>query len=474
MPSKEHDRAFVRRLLAGMSGQIFIRLIAACSMVISVPLMLRGWGATGYGEWIALTSLTSYLSYSNFGILTPSVNEIIMAVGARDVDRAQRQLGMTLSFCLSVVAPLLLIGALGLSAVDFHVGLNFVYIANAECVAIVVAMVCSILAQTVRGAAVGALYAEGAYGLVYFASGTVRLTELVSVSILLSVWQVRPSTIAWTMAGLSILELLVVTFLAKRQASWVSFKLHGLERRWVLEQLRPASGFLISNFSTQAVLLLGPRVVLSLVSGGAAVSIYALYGTAMRLVDQIVMVFLSPLEIEFARNAGKGNLPEIARLVRTGTHGAWVVFLAISLAASLVGPFIFAFWTQGQIIFQYHLLSLTCLMFAANHFGRVCAQALNATNRMFGLSFWMLVASVAALGCGALLSLRYGVEGMFVGGILGELGVSLIVTSAVAYWLELPVSALLFDFSSFRSPLTFLRERLTTRTRGAVQDISRR
>jgi O-antigen/teichoic acid export membrane protein len=474
MPSKERDHSFVRRLLAGMSGQIFIRLVAACSMVISVPLMLRGWGATGYGEWIALTSLTSYLSYSNFGILTPSVNEIIMAVGAHDVDRARRQLGMTLSFCLFVVAPLLSIGALGLSAVDFRVGLNFVYIANAECVSVVVAMVCSILAQTLRGAAVGALYAEGAYGLVYFASGSVRLTELIAVSTLLSIWPVQPSTIAWIMAGLSVLELLVATFLAKRQASWVSFKLHGLEKRWILDQLRPASGFLISNFSTQAVLLLGPRVVLSLVSGGGAVSIYALYGTAMRLVDQIVLVFLSPLEIEFARSAGKGDLPEIAHLVRTGTHGAWIVFAAISLAAALVGPFIFDFWTRGQIIFQYHLLFLTCLMFAANQFGRVCAQALNATNRMFGLSFWMLAASVAALGCGALLSLRFGVEGMFVGGILGELGVSLIVTSAVAYWLKLPVSALLLDFSSFRSSLIFLRRRLATRGREALQYISGR
>src|SRR6476620_6224668 len=91
------DNVF-HRFAAGMSGQAFGRLVMAAATVICVPLMLRAWGAAGYGEWIAITSLASYLSYSNFGIVTPAVNEIVMAAGANDLARGRRQLRMAISF----------------------------------------------------------------------------------------------------------------------------------------------------------------------------------------------------------------------------------------------------------------------------------------------------------------------------------------------------------------------------------------
>lgn len=415
LAARYNSESFLRRLVAGISGQVFGRLVLAGATVVWLPLMLRTWGTSGYGEWMAVTSLASYLSYSNFGLVTPSANEIVMAIGANDADRARRQLGMAISCCLFVVAPILFVAALWMSTMDFQTKFNFVFLTNAECVSIITAMVWGILMLTLRGVAVAALYAQGAYGQAYFTSGLLRLAELMIVSALLLFWRVIPSTIAWVTAATSTLDLLVVAYFAKRLAPWVSFRPQRLNAKWLLHQLRPTIGFILSNLATQGVLLNGPRVVLSAVSGGGPVAVYAFYCTVMRLVDQVVFVFVMPLEVEMARSVGMDDVKKTSQLVQMGTHSSWVVFVVISLAIAAVGPFAFPVWTRGQIAFDYPILGLVCTMFASNQFGRVSAHALIATNRLYGPSFLMLAWSLISLGLGGLLSVSHGVEGMFLG-----------------------------------------------------------
>src|SRR5262249_27100069 len=94
-----------KRIIAGMSGQLFQRVVVAAGTVLYVPLMVRAWGAAGYGEWIAISSLASFLGYSNFGFVTPASNEVVMLGGAHDTERARKILQLSISFSLVVILP---------------------------------------------------------------------------------------------------------------------------------------------------------------------------------------------------------------------------------------------------------------------------------------------------------------------------------------------------------------------------------
>jgi hypothetical protein len=209
----------------------------------------------------------------------------------------------------------------------------------------------------------------------------------------------------------------------------------------------------------QGILLLGPRVLLSIVSGAGAVAVYALYGTMMRVVDQVVWIFIAPFEVEMARSVGSGDNNRAVKLIRVGSQSAWIVFGVVSLAIAAIAPLVFPVWTHHQIPFDYRLLALASAMFGCSHFGKVSAHALIATNRMYGPSFLVLGWSVGALAIGLLLSIENGVEGMFFGGILGELGASLIAIYAVANWLGVSIPVLLFEVSTLRSVLSMLARR---------------
>jgi hypothetical protein len=453
--SSDHE-GLAKRVIAGMSGQVFSRAVLAAATAIWVPLMLRAWGVTGYGEWIALTALASYLGYSNFGFVTPAANEIVMLAGAHDMERAKRLLQMSISFSLFVILPILAVVAIGLSTLDFQHRFHFTVLSNGACVVIIGATAWEFMAHTLFGVVVAPLYANGAYGRVYLISGLVRLVELIIVSGLLLTLRVSPATVACISSAASTINVIAMVLVAKRTVDWVSFRPHRLDSEWILNQLRPTLGTVLYNLSMQGILLLAPRALLSIVSGAGAVAVYALYGTMMRVVDQVVWIFIAPFEVEMARSVGSGDKNRAIKLIRVGSQSAWIVFATVSLAIAIVAPLVFPVWTHRQIPFDYRLLALACAMFGCSHLGKISAHALIATNRLYGPSFLILAWSIGALAIGLLLSIDNGVEGMFLGGILGELGVSVIAIYAVAKWLGVSIPVLLFDVSTLRSVLDLL------------------
>ena len=169
-----------------MSGQAFSRIVFALNTVAFVPILIRAWGVDGYGQWIALTALASYMGYSNFGLVTTSANEMVMAVGAGDADRAKRTFQMSLNLTLYVVLPLIL-ACLGLaSAFPLAKVFRLTQMGQTEALAILSLMGAQLFMMTLRGLMVAALYATGSYGFAYYVSGTCKLLELLGIAAVVS------------------------------------------------------------------------------------------------------------------------------------------------------------------------------------------------------------------------------------------------------------------------------------------------
>jgi len=266
-----------KRIALGMSGQAFSRLIYALNTIALVPILIRAWGVGGYGQWIALTALASYLSYSSFGLVTTSVNEIIMAIGANDVARARLTFQMSVNLTLYLIAPLLLV-MMGVAAIlPISDILQLSQIGNSGALLIISLAAAQLWIMTLRGPFVASLYAVGSYGFAYYVSGCAKALELVAIGIAVTYFGATQVTAAAIMAACAGLDFLVVATVASRQAPWARPDLRILEGAWFRAQIRPAVGYLLSNLSIQGVLVNGPRVVLGAILGGRAVAIYAIF-----------------------------------------------------------------------------------------------------------------------------------------------------------------------------------------------------
>jgi O-antigen/teichoic acid export membrane protein len=460
-----------RRLTLGVSGQAFSRIVIALNTVVLVPVLVRAWGVGGYGQWIALTALATFMAYSNFGIVTTSANEMVMAAGAGDHDRARRTFQMSLNLTLYVVLPIILV-VLGLAAVTpISQILRLTAISNRGALLILIFVAVQFWFQTARGLMVAALYATGHYGIGYYLAGAARLVELAGITIVVTFFHGTQVAAAAVMGGVAVVDAFVIAVITHRAAPWARMDLRNFDWAWVGQQAKPSVGFALSNLATMGVLIQGPRIVLAAILGGQAVAVYAIYGAAMRLMDQLLLMVVLPLEVEIAHSVGRKAIDQTYRLVSLGTQFSWLLFMAVASFLMLFGPLIFHFWTRGQIPFSYGLMALYLLMSACNQLGRVSAHALISTNRLYGLSFWTLGASLAALGVGALLTFPLKIDGMVIGGILGELGNSLIFIVVLTRWMDRPLSGFLLDQLNMSDTFAFARTRamaLLQRVRGAA------
>ncbi len=452
-------RRFLGRLTLGMSGQVFSRVILAAYTVVLVPVLIRAWGVDGYGQWIALTALTSYMGLSNFGLVTTSANEMVIATGAGDIARARRTFQNSINLTIYVFLPLIALLVAVISMVPVSRGLNLTQIDTYATREIIVCAGAALWFQTVRGLMVAALYATGSYGLAYYVQGAMKLLELCGMALLVLVFAGSQVSAAILTAGVALLELLLITGFARRAAPWARIDLRILDRSWIGTQIKPAIGFMISNLATQGLMTQAPRVILGAMLGGTAVALYAVYATAMRFVDQLLLTIVLPLEVEIAHCAGGGHLKQINKLIVLGTHISWVCFLFVSIALLSFGPLIFQIWTTNRIHFSYGLMVLYLFMSAANLQGRVSLHALISTNRLYGPSFLMLASAAGTVALGAGLTRFMGINGMVLGGAAGEIINSIVVIVAVSHWLK-------------KSPRAMFGELLTMK--GSLSDLGRR
>ena len=449
-----------RRLAGGVSGQAFSRVVNALYTVALVPILIRAWGLTGYGEWMALTAISSYFGLSNFGLVTTSANEIVMAIGAGDDARARRTFQMAVNLVLYIVLPLLAVIVALVAAVPLARILNFTTISQQEAVWIVVCCATQLWLQTLRGVVVAALYATGAYGFAYFLSGLTKLLELAAVAAIAGVLHGPQTSAATAIACVAVIDCAIILGFARAAAPWATFDFRVWDTAWLKSQIKPAIGFVISNLSSQGMIVQGPRVVLSAVAGGAAVGIYAVYGTAMRLVDQLLLMVALPLEVEIARNVGNGDMSRAYRLIVGGSQFGWIVFFAVALALLGAGPFIFHLWTHGRVAYSYILMASFLAMSAGNQVGRISAHALISSNKMYGPSIVALLGCAAALATGGALAARFGLEGMAAGVIAGELFFSLVAVVAVSRWFKRPVGDFFYQVLNWNAAFAELRLQL--------------
>src|SRR5579863_810410 len=93
------------RLVAGFSATAVGPVITALVQLISVPAFLRAWGPHLYGEWLVMSAVPAYLSFTDIGFGSVAGNDMAMRVAGSDYVGALKTFQSTL----------LLVGALSLA-----------------------------------------------------------------------------------------------------------------------------------------------------------------------------------------------------------------------------------------------------------------------------------------------------------------------------------------------------------------------
>lgn len=107
---------------------------------------------------------------------------------------------------------------------------------------------------------------------------------------------------------------------------------------------------------------------------------------------------------EYSIAYGKKDFERMRQLHRKTLKTAMMGITIIAIGLMILGPYIYAIWTKGQVIFDYQLMVAFLVVLFFNNLWLSSSVTLMATNNHIQLGLWFVLSSGASLAIAYLVA----------------------------------------------------------------------
>jgi O-antigen/teichoic acid export membrane protein len=398
------------RILAAIGAGAFGQLVSVVIQLASLPLFLRYWDMSTYGQWLMLSAIPAYVSMADVGMVTTAGNRMTMDVARGDIAAANRVFQSAALFLALVCAGITVVGGMGLwiaSSAQMNV--------HADALACL--MVTVLL--TLFSGLIETLYrATGRYALGAMAANLLRLAEWAGAMLGLVYSQ---SFIGVALGGL--LARLLGTgiyFVCSLQAHpSLVWGLSAANTQEVKSMYRPAMAFMAFPMAN-ALTFQGMTLLIGFVAGPTMVSVFNAYRTVSRTAVQLTGIFGHALWAEFARLFGAGDASGLRGLYSTSLRTGALLAAGLSLLLHWLGPWLMQIWTHGKITVAPITFGLLLAYAAVAGLWHVPRVMLMAVNQHMVLAAWSLGVAISQMLLAYALTHAWGISGAALSVLLCE------------------------------------------------------
>lgn len=395
-------RDLLRRLGQGAGANLLGKVWVALAQVVTIPVLLTGWGAEAYGTWLLLLTIPASLQLADLGLATAAAVEMSRRVVAGDASGA----GAVFRTCWLGVTATSVAGAGLAVVVGAMLGPHLI-----ETIAILSA--CGVL-QLQMGFVSGVYRAQGRYARGTFLYDIVYPAEaLALVAVVLAGGGLRDVAVAYL--AVRLVAVLAYGAAAMRLAPWARF---GAPNWALLPALTgPARAALVLGVAN-AFGLQGVMLALGVTAGPVAVAVFG----PVRI--------LARMPLQFAGLLGRASLPEFTRLLQAGSAEALrrlsrlnaAVALGVTVPCAVIlagfGSAILSWLSDGGLSAGPWLFGLMGLAATANATWTAVSLPLLAANKQGQFAYRY------ALACGAVMAVPFVARGDVLIWTAGALAVS--------------------------------------------------
>ncbi|WP_143524470.1 lipopolysaccharide biosynthesis protein [Phaeovulum vinaykumarii] len=366
------------RMLRGVLSNIFDKGAITVIQLMMIPVLTSAWGAEGYGIWLMLMTVPTFIALSDFGFATAAGAAMTQAVALGDYARARTILHSAFLFTSLM---LVVAGGLGIAFAAYLYGH-----ADPEGVfppaQIAGALVAVVLYSAISALMLVVIMAYRATHAFAFATTYAGLTVLIEGS----------TTLLLVLAGAQILQVALVTLvlrmisfplflhLLRRRQAWVSFGFGAATRTTFRALLKPSLAALGLTLSS-ALMLQGVLSGLGAVAGAAVVAVFGPARTLSRIPLQFAGLVLRPSLPELTHALSTGDHALARRLDRLNLGISAAVTLPFAVALTIWGPDLLHFMSGGTLSAPPLLFLALGLAATFNALWMALAAGLVAMNR---------------------------------------------------------------------------------------------
>jgi O-antigen/teichoic acid export membrane protein len=341
------DNATRKRLALGFLSNWGSRAAGAIIQFVQVPVFLHFWSKPLYGEWLIVTSIPAYLSFSNIGFGSVASNEMTMLMGRDDKASALRVFqscwwlislvcGLTIALLAAVVVTLPIAAWLKLDAIS-----------ASDTRWILFALGTAVLFGQLEQLLGAAYTCVGRYAYGTLVKSVLTLCAFVAMIVPVVLGR-GPRDAAVIFAAANIVGTVVFGVMVRRDIPWIKF---GWQfARWAeIRRLAPPAfafmGFPMGN----ALNLQGTLIAVGYALGPTDVVIFGTARTVSRVALQMVQLVNQTFWPELGAAFGAGNIALVRTLHRRACQMALLIAASLIAFMATVGPWFLAHWTLHKL-----------------------------------------------------------------------------------------------------------------------------
>ncbi|TWJ00799.1 O-antigen/teichoic acid export membrane protein [Mucilaginibacter frigoritolerans] len=407
-------KALIKNSIVGVWSKISTLLFR----IIQVPLLLYYLGVEGYGLWIVIASLPSWLTLANMGFGSVSANEMSIAMANGEVDKARKILSSTVALIATISAIGILLVVLIAPFIPWESFFNLSRSRHKELTLTMIWLCSSVFLSFTTDVLSGRFRAARRAHLSMLLDSFKPWLELLLMVIVLR-FTTRYDYLALSLLSSMLVYLFINTWLSGKSLPILSFSFKDIEVSRFRLLFRKGIAFQAFPLGN-ALIFQGNILVIQGILGPVAVALFATVRTMVRSINQLMEMVNAIIWPELSILIGTNNLVKAARLHRLGVGFTFIASVLCVLILSFFGHDIYALWTRKAIPLPQHLLILFLFPIIFNAIWYTSSVVHTSCNKHEGLAIRYLIASTMAILTCAILSYYYGVEGAAISTLIAD------------------------------------------------------
>ena len=422
------DGRIKRRLALGFASNWVSKLASTITQLVQVPLFFHFWAASVYGNWLIVSAIPTYLTFSSIGFGNVASNEMTMLNSAGDREGALgvfQSCWWLISIICAAVGMLLVLVLYLVPAASL---LNIHAISEYDTKWIIVYLGLSVLLGQLEQLMSAAYTCVARYAFGSFLKSVISLAAFCA-SMVPIVLGYGPRTMALVYAVASALGTLTLCLFVRKDIPWIEF---GWKHARFSEIRRLASpAFAFMGFPIGIALnLQGTLIAVGYALGPVDVAIFASARTVSRVALQMVQMVNATFWPELSLAYGAKDVALTRTLHRRACQLALVIAVFVVAGMMTVGPYFLHHWTGGHVPPSRPLLAILLLVVVVYSLWSTSSTMIVSTNQHQRLAAWYIVATGVTVLFTYLLAVRYGLYGAAASLIISEVIMNLYVLPA--------------------------------------------
>ena len=410
----------IARFLKGIGANSLGVVLNFITKIVLVPLFLKTWGVTVYGEWLLISSFVAYLSLMDLGGQLYIINRLTQAYARSDIPLLRKTLHSGLA--LFVALP----GAVYL----FFISILLVFRPTSL-------FSIQVTSQNITMLTLGILAFQFTFSLPYgillglyrsvgllprgVMLGNIMTTlQIVFISVGLKIGMGLPG-----IATLQVIPYIPVTIFAiweldKRFPEFKLLSLQFVSLSTVKSFIKPSLNFFLIKMS-KTLSLQGVVLIVGIIFTPVQVVIFSTIRTLANILSQATGLITNSAWPEMTRLDAEHNDAHTTILFRFILRTTLLALVILIVIFYFLGEPIYKFWLQNEVEYHQDIMNLFLIYLFQLSFWTACSQLLMATNRHHGFAKLTFTASFLSISLSYLLGLKYGLQGIILGMIVADL-----------------------------------------------------